>query len=81
MQFPHLFLRPEIIITFFCGDGSGVYVWGGGGGGGVRHRSPRNSGLTEKWYETDWILLIKLIWYSILFVFIHHCFVIWLDKF
>ena len=36
MKFPHLFLRPEIIITFLWG-----WEWGGGQ---VRHRSPRNSG-------------------------------------
>ena len=33
VKFSHLFLRPEIIITFVCVEG-----------GGVRHRSPRNSG-------------------------------------
>ena len=38
MKFPHLFLRPEIIITFLWG-----WEWSGGQ---VRHRSPRNSGLT-----------------------------------
>ena len=49
MKFPHLFLRSEIIITFY-GDGSGV-LGGGGGGGGcntaleVQHRSLRNSGI------------------------------------
>ena len=37
MKFPHLFLRPEIIITFLWG-----WEWSGGQ---VRHRSPRNSGL------------------------------------
>ena len=36
MKFPHLFLRPEIIITFLWG-----WEWSGGQ---VRHRSPRNSG-------------------------------------
>ena len=36
MKFPHLFLRPEIIITFLWG-----LEWSGGQ---VRHRSPRNSG-------------------------------------
>ena len=36
MKFPHLFLRPEIIITFLRG-----WEWSGGQ---VRHRSPRNSG-------------------------------------
>ena len=53
MKFPHLFLRPEIIITFFGmrvewggGGGGGGGGWGvGGGGGQVRHRSPRNSGI------------------------------------
>ena len=35
-KFPHLFLRPEIIITFLWG-----WEWSGGQ---VRHRSPRNSG-------------------------------------
>ena len=29
MKFPHLFLRPEIIITFLWG-----WEWSGGGGGG-----------------------------------------------
>ena len=37
MKFPHLFLRPEIIITFLWG-----WEWSGGQ---VQHRSPRNSGL------------------------------------
>ena len=37
MKFPHLFLRPEIIITFLWG-----WEWREGQ---VRHRSPRNSGL------------------------------------
>ena len=36
MKFPHLFLRPEIIITFLWG-----LEWSGGQ---VRHRSPWNSG-------------------------------------
>ena len=36
MKFPHLFLRPEIIITFLWG-----WEWSGGQ---VRHRSPWNSG-------------------------------------
>ena len=36
MKFQHLFLRPEIIITFLWG-----WEWSGGQ---VRHRSPRNSG-------------------------------------
>ena len=36
MKFPHLFLRPEIIITFLWG-----WEWSWGQ---VRHRSPRNSG-------------------------------------
>ena len=36
MKFPHLFLRPEIIITFLWG-----WEWSGGQ---VRHSSPRNSG-------------------------------------
>ena len=36
VKFPHLFLRPEIIITFLWG-----WEWSGGQ---VRHRSPRNSG-------------------------------------
>ena len=36
MKFPHLFLRPEIIITFLWG-----WEWSGGQ---VRHRSLRNSG-------------------------------------
>ena len=42
MKFPHLFLRPEIIITFLW-----RWEWSGGGGGRgqVRHRSPRNSGI------------------------------------
>ena len=39
MKFPHLFLRPEIIITFLWG-----WEWSGGQ---VRHRSPRNSGLSK----------------------------------
>ena len=39
MKFPHLFLRPEIIITFLWG-----WEWSGGQ---VRHRSPRNSGYYE----------------------------------
>ena len=39
MKFPHLFLRPEIIITF---------LWGWEGSGGqVQHRSPWNSGLAH----------------------------------
>ena len=38
MKFPHLFLRPEIIITSLWG-----WEWSGGGGQ-VRHRSARNSG-------------------------------------
>ena len=37
MKFPHLFLRPEIIITFLWG-----WEWSGGQ---VRHRSPWNSGI------------------------------------
>ena len=36
MKFPHLFLQPEIIITFLWG-----WEWSGGQ---VQHRSPRNSG-------------------------------------
>ena len=36
MKFPHLFLRPEIIITFLWG-----WEWSGGQ---VGHRSPWNSG-------------------------------------
>ena len=37
IKFPHLFLRPEIIITFLWG-----WEWSGGQ---VRHRFPRNSGI------------------------------------
>ena len=40
MKFPHLFLPPEIIITFLWG-----WEWSGGQ---VRHRSPRNSGYQGK---------------------------------
>ena len=52
MKFPHLFLRPEIIITFLWG-----WEWSGGQ---VRHRSPRNSGsiLGQLWqlFEVSQIL-------------------------
>ena len=40
MKFPHLFLQPEIIITFLWG-----WEWSGGQ---VRHRCPRNSGFNSK---------------------------------
>ena len=43
MKFPHLFLRPEIIITFLWG-----WEWSGGQ---VRHCFPRNSGISTKFCD------------------------------
>ena len=74
MKFPHLLLRPEIIITFLWG-----WEWSGGGGGGgqVRHRSPRNSVLHYDVYTVClWIKIslcyirIRVCWLLLVFYYI-----------